>query len=87
MAESGPVYIVKHGKARTVVLSAGAYEALEQRAQIPEDARVAQLRRKFDAMVASMQTPRWRKGIDVLLAASPEELNRIGAQRIRKTRG
>jgi prevent-host-death family protein len=87
MAESEPVYIVKHGKPQTVVLAADAYEALLTRARDPEDRRLADLRADFDAMYESMQSPGWRRGIDLLLAASAGELNRVAARKPRKARG
>jgi prevent-host-death family protein len=87
MAEEEPVYIVNHGKPQAVVLSVTTYDALAKRARHPEDTQLAALREEFEAMVASMQTDRWRKGVDTLLTASADQLNRIAARRIRKARG
>ena len=87
MAETEPVYIVKHGKPQTVVIGADAYEDLVTRARAPEDQALAALRAEFESMYASMQTGRWRKGVDVLLTASAAQLNRVAARRLRKARG
>lgn len=86
MAEVEPVYIVKHGKPQTVVISADAYEDLVTRARDPDDLALAELRAEFEGMYASMQSPRWRGGVNALLTASAEELNRVAARRIRKAR-
>jgi len=87
MAEDEPVYIVKHGKAQTVVIAADAYENLVTQARDRDDTRLAALRAEFDAMYASMQTKRSRKRVDALLKASAAQLNRAAAHRIRKARG
>ena len=87
LAEQEPVYIVKHGKPQTVVIGAEAYENLLSRAQDRDDLQLAKLRADFEAMYASMQTKRWRKGVDALLTASADQLNRLAARRIRKSRG
>jgi prevent-host-death family protein len=87
MAEEEPVYIVKHGKPQTVVIAAKRYEHLVARAQDKADLQLENLRAEFEAMYASMQTPRWRKGMNAMLSASAEQLNRVAARRIRKARG
>ena len=83
MAETEPVYIVKHGKPKTVVIDAVQFEALTQRLRHPDDETIASLRKEFDGLVAGMQSPRWQKGIEKLLSASDDELNRVAARRIR----
>ena len=80
MAEAEPVYIVKHGKARSVVVNAEQYEALARKGRDPQEKVVEGLRKEFDAMVAGMQTKRSRKAFDRLLSASAEELNAIAAK-------
>ena len=50
----------------------------------PEDQALAALRAEFERMYASMQTGRWRDGVDVLFTASAAQLNRVAARRIRK---
>src|SRR5262245_7714761 len=86
MAEEEPVYIVKHGKPQAVVISAAAYEKLLSRAKDRDDLELANLRAEFEAMYASMQTERWVTGVDALLTASADQLNRLAARRIRKAR-
>ena len=83
MAETEPVYIVKHGKPKTVVIDAALYEALKQGLRHPDDEAVAALRDEFNEMVAQMQKPRWHKGVERVVSASSEDLNRIAARRIR----
>ena len=87
MAETEPVYIVKHGKPQTVVVDAKTYAKLAKRGRAPHEKQLDSLRAEFDALYATMQTPRWRKGVDALVMASADELNRIAARRIRKSRG
>src|SRR5262245_40571915 len=87
MAEEEPVYIVKHGKPQSVVIAADRYESLVAQAQDKGDLQLENLRSEFETMYASMQTSRWRRGMNAMLAASAEELNRTAARRIRKARG
>src|SRR5262245_40218996 len=87
MAEEEPVYIVKHGKPQTVVIAADAYDKLVARAQDGDDLTLAKLRAEFERMYASMQTGRWRRGMNAMLTASAEQLNKVAARRIRKARG
>jgi len=87
MAEDEPVYIVKHGKPQAVVIAADRYERLVSRAQDRADLQLESLRAEFEAMYDSMQTARWRKGMNAMLTASAEQLNRVAARRIRKARG
>ena len=82
MAEVEPVYIVKHGKPKTVILDAAQYEALTQRPRHPDDESLASLRAEFDR-VSRMQAPAWRKGVKELLSASADDLNRMASRRIR----
>ena len=83
MAEKEPVYIIKHGKPKTVVINASRYEALTKKHRTREDETLDELREEFDEMYAQMQHPRWQKDINILVEASADELNRIAARRIR----
>ena len=83
MAETEPVYIIKHGRPRTVIMNAAHFEALQEGRRHPDEETVAALRDEFNQMVARMQEPRWRKGVERVLSASDEELNRIARGRIR----
>ena len=87
MAEDEPVYIIKHGKPQAVLIAAERYEQLVTRAQDRDDLQLAKLRADFEKMYASMQTARWRTGMDALLTASADQLNKVAARRIRKARG
>jgi len=86
MAETEAVYIVKHGKPRTVVVDAARYDALVRKGRDPADAALDRLRQEFDALCAHMQTERSRKAVDKLLTASAADLNRVAARGIRKAR-
>jgi len=86
MAETEPVYIVKHGKPRTVVVDAASYDALVRKGRDPADKALDALREEFEALCIEMQSPRSRKAIDRLLTASADELNRVAARGIRKAR-
>jgi prevent-host-death family protein len=83
MAETEPVYIVKHGKPKTVVIDADQFEALKKGLRHPDDEAIAVLHEEFNALYARMQEPRWRKGVEGVLSASDHELNRISARRVR----
>src|ERR1041385_7339396 len=84
LAEEEAVYIVKHGKPRTVVIAADVYEKLMSRAEARNDRALAKLRAQFEKMCASMQTTRSRQRVDALLTASADELNEAAARRIRR---
>ena len=86
MAESEPVYIAKRGVAKAVVVDAAQYDALVKKARDPEDTRLDELRARYDALFASMQTEQSRRAMDKLLTASADELNRLAARAIRKKR-
>jgi prevent-host-death family protein len=83
MAEKEPVYIVRHGKAKTVVLAADHFEALQQKIRGRDGKVMDELRHEFDALHTAMQQSSWHRGVDRLLKAPAEELNRISARRIR----
>jgi len=83
MAEKDPVYILKHGKANTVVVSASQYEVLTRSRRTKEDETLDELRTEFNEMYAQMQEARWQKGVDRLIDASADELNRVAARRLR----
>lgn len=78
--QKGKVEITKHGRARAVVLSMEAYEALVQR---PAATNLDTLRAEWDAMFEKMQTPAARKAYDALFKATPEELGKaaVGSAR------
>ena len=83
MAETEPVYIVKHGKPKTVVLGADLFEALTRQPRTSDDETIDALRKEFDRMYARMQEPRWSKGVRRLIEASSDQLNAVAARRIR----
>ncbi len=79
-AESyGAVAIMKHDKAKAVILSINEYEALLARVPDP----LAALAGDFDELVARMRTPAARAAADALFAASPAELGRAARKAAR----
>jgi hypothetical protein len=81
-----PVFIDKHENLYAVVLNYQSYCALVEKAREPHDVQLDSLRDEFERMYAAMQGPKTRAGVDALLIASADELNKVAAAR-HKTRG
>lgn len=75
-AKEGPVYIEKHGRTEAVVLDAPAYEALLKKARDQDEVLLDELREEFDAAYQEMQTAASRSAADLLLSATPAQLNK-----------
>src|SRR5258706_12686246 len=76
----GVVAITKREKVHAVVLSVEAYDAL-----LNNSSRLlAGLESEFDALVATMETPRARAAGDALFAAKPAALGRAATKAARK---
>jgi prevent-host-death family protein len=71
--QKGKVEITRHGKARAVVLSIEAYEALAQRSAA---SNLDALRAEWDAMFENMQTAAAQKAYSALFKATPEDLGK-----------
>lgn len=80
-AETGPVFIEKHGRYQAVVLAVDDYQSLLARNRTPDEARLEALRKEFDRLYARMQSQRSRSVTNRFLAASDEEINRAVAPR------
>ena len=85
--DSGPVFIERHGKPQAVVMDIADYEAIVRKAQPPEEKKLESLRGEFDAMYARMQTKTSRSGVDWLLKAPAEDLNKAARRNRVKPRG
>ncbi|MGH8159218.1 MAG: type II toxin-antitoxin system Phd/YefM family antitoxin [Rhodanobacter sp.] len=70
LTADGPVAITRNGQPKLVMLSLPQYQRLVDAAVDP----LASLESEFDALVARMQTPAARAGIDALMGAGPSEL-------------
>lgn len=69
---SGAVAITRHDTPKAVLLSFAEFESLvKERSRSLDD-----LSAEFDELLARMQTPQVRKGIEAAFNASPEELGR-----------
>jgi prevent-host-death family protein len=76
----GVVAITKRSTVRAVVMSVERYEAL-----VNSSSRLlAGLESEFDALVASMQTPRARHAGEALFAAKPAALGKAAVNAARK---
>jgi antitoxin Phd len=75
VARNGTVLITKHNVTRAVVISADRYEALTQNEAPSLDLLTAE----FDDMLARMQAPGAREGMQAAFDASPDELGRAAA--------
>ena len=81
VGSSQPVFIEKHGVVHAVLLDIDSYNALVRKARSPEEMQLDALREEFDALYTRMQTPRARKTMDALFAASPAKLADVAAKR------
>lgn len=75
VARDGTVLIKKHNATRAVVISADRYEALTQNEAPSLDLLAAE----FDDMLARMQAPGAREGMQAAFDASSDELGRAAA--------
>lgn len=69
-AAGGAVVITKHDTPRAVLLSFAEFEALTASAAPALD----DLSARFDTLLATMQTPEAKAGVDAAFDATPEEL-------------
>jgi hypothetical protein len=72
--------VVRTNKPVVVMLSVGAYERLVAAAPDP----LAGLRREFDQLLATMQTPKAKAGAEALFAATPAQLGAAAVKAARK---
>ena len=75
-----PVMITKHDKSKAVLISYEEFEALTGERSRSLDALGGQ----FDGLLARMQTPAAKKGIDAAFAASAKKLGAAAVKAARK---
>lgn len=79
---NGAVAITRHDRPKAVLLSFAEFESLvRERSRSLDD-----LNAEFDELLARMQTPQARKGVEAAFDASPEELGRAAVTAAKKRR-
>jgi len=79
---SGAVAITRHDTPKAVLLSFAEFESLvKERSRSLDD-----LNSEFDGLLARMQTPQARKGIEAAFNAAPIELGRAAVKAAQKDR-
>lgn len=79
---SGAVAITRHDMPKAVLLSFVEFESLvKERSRSLDD-----LNAEFDGLLAHMQTPQARKGVEAAFNASPSELGRAAVKAVQKPR-
>ena len=76
----GAVVITKHDAPKAILLSMDEFNALTR----TTETRLDSLSADFDAMLARMQTPRARSGMQAAFGASPKALGRAAVTAARK---
>ncbi|WHZ28454.1 MAG: hypothetical protein OJF51_003252 [Nitrospira sp.] len=77
---SGAVAITRHDSPKAVLLSLAEFESLvNERSRSLDD-----LGEEFDELLARMQTPQARRGVETAFNASPEELGRASVAAAQK---
>ena len=76
----GAVVITKHDAPKAILLSVDEFNALTRTTETKLDSLSAD----FDAMLARMQTPRARSGMQAAFGASPKALGRAAVTAARK---
>ena len=76
----GAVVITKHDAPKAILLSMDEFNALTRTTETKLDSLSAD----FDAMLARMQTPRARSGMQAAVGASPKALGRAAVTAARK---
>ena len=72
----GAVAITRHDSPKAVLLSLAEFESLvNERSRSLDD-----LGKEFDELLARMQTPQARRGVETAFNASPEELGRASIE-------
>ena len=78
--QGGAVVITKHDAPKAILLSVDEFNALTRTTETKLDSLSAD----FDAMLARMQTPRARSGMQAAFGASPKALGRAAVTAARK---
>jgi prevent-host-death family protein len=80
--QGGKVVITRHGTPKAVLISFAEFEALSRAGQVKLDT----LSGEFDALLARMQTPAARAGMQAAFGASPKQLGKA-ARAVARKRG
>jgi prevent-host-death family protein len=80
--QDGAVAITRHDTPKAVLLSFAEFEALVK----AHSRTLDHLSTEFDSLLARMQTPKARKGVEAAFRASPAELGRAAVKAARKSR-
>jgi antitoxin Phd len=78
--QGGTVVITKHDAPKAVLISIDEFDALSRAGQVKLD----NLSGEFDALLARMQTPAARAGMQAAFDASPKQLGRAALAAARK---
>ena len=78
---AGTIVIERHERPMAVLMSVEAYEALQSGAN--QSQRLNALTSEFDALVAHMQTPKGRAGLQRAFDASPAQLAAVASPVVR----
>jgi len=76
----GQVVITKHDQPKAVLIGLDDFNALSRGSEVMLDT----LSGEFDALLARMQTPEARAGMQAAMEASPEELGKAAVRAARK---
>ena len=76
-AARGAVAITRHDSPKAVLVSYEEFQALVN----ARDRSLAELDAEFDALLARMQTPKAKKGVEAAFRAQPAELGRAAVAR------
>lgn len=79
---SGAVAITRHDMPKAVLLSFAEFESLVKERSCSLD----ELNAEFDGLLAHMQTPQARKGVETAFNASPAELGRAAVKAVKTHR-
>lgn len=77
---TGPVAITRHDKSRAVLISVEEFESLVA----GRESSLAALGGQFDSLLAAMQSPKARKGIEAAFASTPAELGSTAVKAARR---
>ena len=72
--------ITKHDSPKAILISVAEFDRISRASEFALDS----LSEEFDALFASMQTPKSRRAMKAAFAASPEELGAVAVLAARK---
>jgi prevent-host-death family protein len=78
--QGGRAVITKHAAPKAILISMDEFQRISQASELALDS----LSEEFDALFASMQTPKSRRAMKAAFGASPEELGKAAVLATRK---